>query len=74
MIYDYANYNCKEKVGKQINILNATLDARLPTGDRVNSTLFPISNFGNTLTIRKVLEESLDYLDFYKIKKLFHQK
>jgi len=40
-------------VGRQINTLTPLLDAHLPSGDRVNSTLFPVSNFGNTLTIRK---------------------
>ncbi len=51
-IYDYAS-TIARKIGRQINILNPTLDAHLPTGDRVNATLFPISQFGNTLTIRK---------------------
>ncbi len=51
-IYDYAS-TIARKIGRQINILNPTLDAHLPTGDRVNATLFPISHFGNTLTIRK---------------------
>ena len=52
MIYDYASMIAR-KVGRQINVLNPMLDAHLPTGDRVNSTVFPISQFGNTLTIRK---------------------
>ncbi len=51
-IFDYASL-IGRKVGRQINILSPLLDAHLPSGDRVNSTLFPISNFGNTLTIRK---------------------
>ncbi len=51
-IADYASMIAR-KVGRQINILNPLLDAHLPNGDRVNATLFPISNFGNTLTIRK---------------------
>ncbi len=51
-IYNYASLIAR-KVGKQINILNPLLDAHLPSGDRVNATLFPISAFGNTLTIRK---------------------
>lgn len=41
------------KVGRQITNLNPLLDAHLPTGDRVNATLFPISTSGNTMTIRK---------------------
>lgn len=52
MIYDYASMIAR-KVGRQINVLNPMLDAHLPTGDRVNATLFPISSFGNTITIRK---------------------
>lgn len=51
-IFDYSSLIAR-KVGRQINILNPLLDAHLPSGDRVNSTLFPVSNFGNTLTIRK---------------------
>jgi flagellar protein FlaI len=52
MVYDYASTTAR-KVGRQINVLNPTLDAHLPSGDRVNATLFPISAFGNTITIRK---------------------
>lgn len=52
LIYDYSS-TIGRKIGRQINILNPMLDAHLPNGDRVNATLFPISNFGNTLTIRK---------------------
>jgi len=51
-IYDYSSLIAR-KVGRQINVLNPLLDAHLPSGDRVNSTLFPISSFGNTITIRK---------------------
>ncbi|MCD6590321.1 type II/IV secretion system ATPase subunit [Candidatus Woesearchaeota archaeon] len=41
------------KVGRQISILEPLLDAHLPSGDRANATLFPISTSGNTITIRK---------------------
>jgi len=41
------------RIGKQINILNPVMDAHLSSGDRVNATLFPVSSFGNTITIRK---------------------
>ncbi len=51
-IYDYSS-TIARKVGRQINVLNPLLDAHLSTGDRVNATLFPISAFGNTLTIRR---------------------
>jgi flagellar protein FlaI len=52
VIADYASMIAR-KVGRQINVLNPILDAHLPNGDRVNATLFPISNKGNTITIRK---------------------
>lgn len=51
-IYDYSSLIAR-KVGRQINVLNPLIDAHLPSGDRVNATLFPISSFGNTLTVRR---------------------
>lgn len=51
-IYDYSALVAR-KVGRQINTLSPLLDAHLPNGDRVNATLFPVSNFGNTITVRK---------------------
>jgi archaeal flagellar protein FlaI len=41
------------KVGREINSLHPIMDAHLLTGDRVASTLFPITTAGNTLTIRR---------------------
>ncbi|MBU0629260.1 MAG: Flp pilus assembly complex ATPase component TadA [Nanoarchaeota archaeon] len=41
------------RVGRQITILNPLLDAHLVTGDRANAVFYPISNKGNTITIRK---------------------
>lgn len=41
------------RVGRQITTLTPLMDAYMTTGDRVNSTLFPISTFGNTISIRK---------------------
>jgi len=41
------------KVGRQITVLSPLMDAHLDTGDRVNATLMPISNDGNTITLRK---------------------
>ncbi|MFH1470377.1 MAG: ATPase, T2SS/T4P/T4SS family, partial [Candidatus Micrarchaeota archaeon] len=52
MVYEYASI-IGRKVGRQINSLDPLMDAHLPSGDRVNATLFPISSCGNTLTIRK---------------------
>jgi len=41
------------KSGTNLTNLAPLMDAHLLTGDRANATLFPISSFGNTLTIRK---------------------
>ncbi|MBN1923333.1 MAG: type II/IV secretion system ATPase subunit [Nanoarchaeota archaeon] len=51
-VYNYSS-SIARKVGRQISVLDPLLDAHLVTGDRVNSTLFPISTTGNTITIRK---------------------
>lgn len=65
IVYDYASMIAR-KVGRQINTLNPTLDAHLPTGDRVNATLFPISSFGNTITIRKFSRNPWTITSFIK--------
>lgn len=41
------------QVGRQINTLTPLMDAEMADGSRVNATLFPISQVGNTITIRK---------------------
>jgi len=41
------------QVGREITSLEPLLDAHLISGDRVNSTLFPISSRGNTIAIRR---------------------
>lgn len=51
-IYNYAA-QIGRKVERSITSLDPIMDAHLLTGDRVNATLFPISSFGNTITIRK---------------------
>ncbi|MBU0590849.1 type II/IV secretion system ATPase subunit [Candidatus Micrarchaeota archaeon] len=66
-IYDYSSMIAR-KIGRQINILNPMLDAHLPNGDRVNSTLFPISAFGNTITIRKFSRNPWTITSFLKTK------
>jgi flagellar protein FlaI len=53
-------------VGKEITLLNPLMDAHLLTGDRVNSTLSPISTKGNTITIRKFAEKPWTITDFIK--------
>jgi len=67
LVSDYASMVAR-KVGRQINILNPMLDAHLPTGDRVNATLFPISAFGNTITIRKFSRNPWTISRFIKSK------
>lgn len=54
------------EVGKEITVLNPLMDAHLTTGDRVNATLMPISNFGNTITIRKFAEDPWTITRFIK--------
>jgi flagellar protein FlaI len=50
-------YNISEqigrRVGRQITNLAPIMDAELVDGSRVDATLFPISQSGNTITIRK---------------------
>jgi flagellar protein FlaI len=55
-------------VGRQINTQTPLLDAYLSTGDRVNATLFPISYFGNTITIRKFARKPWTITDYMKMK------
>ncbi len=51
-IYDYAE-QIGRRVGREINNLSPLMDAVLPDGSRVNATLYPISEVGDTITIRK---------------------
>lgn len=52
MIYDQAQ-QIGRKVGREINNLEPLMDAELTDGSRVNATLYPVSQMGNTITIRK---------------------
>ncbi|MEM3839153.1 MAG: ATPase, T2SS/T4P/T4SS family [Candidatus Micrarchaeaceae archaeon] len=52
LIYDSAD-QIGRKVGRQISNLSPMMDAEMPDGSRVNATLFPVSQTGNTITIRK---------------------
>ncbi len=54
-IYDIAE-QIGRRVGRSVTNLAPLMDAELPDGSRVNATLFPISQKGNTLTIRKFAE------------------
>ena len=51
-IYDQAS-QIGRRVGREINNLAPLMDAELSDGSRVNATLYPISQTGNTMTIRK---------------------
>jgi len=51
-IYDISE-QIGRRIGRQISNLTPLMDAELPDGSRVNATLYPISNAGNTITIRK---------------------
>ncbi len=54
------------RVGKQISNLHPLLDAHLPSGDRTNATIFPISTQGNTMTIRKFARSPWTITDFIR--------
>lgn len=54
------------KVGRQISVLEPLLDVSINVGDRVNATLMPISNEGNTITIRKFAAQPWTITDFLK--------
>ena len=51
-IYDHAE-QIGRRVGRQITTLAPLMDAELGDGSRVNATLYPVSQGGNTITIRK---------------------
>lgn len=51
-IYDHAE-QIGRRVGRQITTLSPLMDAELADGSRVNATLYPVSQSGNTITIRK---------------------
>jgi archaeal flagellar protein FlaI len=51
-IWDYSSL-IGRRVGRQITQQSPLLDAFLPSGDRVNATISPITMAGNTITIRK---------------------
>ncbi len=51
-IYDQAS-QIGRRIGREINNLAPLMDAELSDGSRVNATLYPISQSGNTITIRK---------------------
>jgi len=56
------------RVGRQISTLNPLLDAHLVSGDRANAVFYPISNKGNTITIRKFARDPWTITDFINSK------
>ncbi len=62
-IQNFANMIAR-RVGRQITVLNPLLDAHLVTGDRANAVFYPISNKGNTITIRKFARDPWTVTDF----------
>ncbi len=66
-ILNYAS-SIARKVGRQINVQSPLLDAYLVTGDRVNATIYPVSSFGNTITIRKFARKPWTVIDYMRIK------
>ncbi len=55
-------------LGKNIDISNPLLDARLPDGSRVNATVPPASIDGSTVTIRKFREDPYTIIDLINFK------
>jgi len=60
-------------IGKEITLLSPLMDAHLKTGDRVNSTLNPISSRGNTMTIRKFATKPWTVTDFLRENTLSYE-
>jgi len=57
-------------VSRRVDTNTPLLDARLPSGDRVNATLKPASVDGPSLTIRKFREDPYTIVDLVKFKTL----
>lgn len=66
-IWDYASL-IGRRIGRQITSQDPLLDAYLPSGDRVNATLAPISMFGNTMTIRKFARKPWTITDLIRAR------
>ncbi len=71
-IYNYAS-DIARRVGKNISSLHPLLDAHLPSGDRTNATLYPISTQGNTITIRKFARDPWTITDFIDNRTITHE-
>ncbi|MBI4399515.1 type II/IV secretion system ATPase subunit [Candidatus Micrarchaeota archaeon] len=62
-VYNYAT-SIGRKSGREITLLEPIMDTHLASGDRVAATLFPISTFGNTITIRRFARDPWSLVDF----------
>ena len=62
-VYNYAA-QIGRKVERNITSMEPIMDAHLLSGDRVNATLFPVSSFGNTITIRKFARQPWTIVHF----------
>jgi len=64
-IYNLASQIAR-KAGTNITNLEPLMDAHLMSGDRANATMFPVSSFGNTITIRKFARIPWTLISFMK--------
>ena len=64
-IWNYAS-GIARGVGRQITTKTPLLDAYIASGDRVNATIYPISYFGNTITIRKFARKPWTITDYIR--------
>jgi flagellar protein FlaI len=65
-IYNYSA-QIGRRSGRNITMLTPLMDAHLPSGDRVNATLFPLTTEGNTITIRRFARDPWTIVDFIKL-------
>lgn len=56
-----------QPVGRQINLSQPIVDARLPDGSRVNATIPPVSPDGATLSVRKFSDHALTGEDYIRL-------
>lgn len=63
VIYNYSS-QMGRKAGRQITSLDPLMDAHMPTGERVNATISPVSSVGHTITLRKQSSRALSPLHF----------
>jgi archaeal flagellar protein FlaI len=57
-------------IGRNVDISNPLLDARLPDGSRVNATVPPASIDGSTVTIRKFRDDPYTIVDLINFRTL----